>query len=431
MKSRLFCNHRNSQKSFFTAGCFLLLFVLANAKANAQTSEQAQVEKALVATANANIEKYRKGNANLVFTDAKGNAVKNYRVEINQQTHQFLFGNFGEELFDERLSDEQRKVLRARFTDLFNFIELDIKWLPYEREQGKPKWQKLQEKLDWCKQNGITPKGHALGWTNVSGTPPWLMKLDSVQAGDLYKARIFNLVGGFKNQIHLWDVVNEPVTTIPWNMALTDTLSKVGQIDAGNRYNVKGISLQQVIPWVENSLRWASAADPTADLMLNEFYVVAKPEVRERFYNLIQALQERKVPLTGIGIQAHEPREMWFSPQEVVTTFTKFDSLGLPLHITEFIPQSSGKAITGSWRTGAWTEEAQADFAEQFYTLAFGHPSMASIHWWGLSDRMIWLKGGGLLDSAFNPKPVYNRLQKLIKETWMTKGISLATSKQG
>jgi len=122
---------------------------------------------------------------------------------------------------------------------------------------------------------------------------------------------------------------------------------------------------------------------------------------------------------------------MWFSPIEIVKTFDKFKELDLPLHITEFIPQSSGKAITGGWRQGTWTEEAQAEFAEQFYTLAFAHPSMVSIHWWGLSDRWIWLQGGGLLDKDFNPKPVYNRLLKLIKSDWMTKDKKLTTDKKG
>jgi hypothetical protein len=78
-----------------------------------------------------------------------------------------------------------------------------------------------------------------------------------------------------------------------------------------------------------------------------------------------------------------------------------------------------------------WTADAQADYAEQFYLLAFSHPSVATINWWGLSDADIWLEGGGLLDKNYQPKPVYNRLMKLIKEDWMTKGIELATDNAG
>ena len=396
-----------------------------------QSEERLRIEKEYLEQAKQNIEKYRKGGATLLITDANGKAIKNAGTEVNQVSQDFLFGNLCEEVFRPGISTEDATKFKDKFKALFNFTELTIKWAPYEPEQGKPQWQKLQEKLDWCKANNIIPKGHTLGWTHEAGTPRWLLKLPSSLATGLYKARIQNLVGGFKNQLKMWDVVNEPVTTIPWEKALQDTVSRDGKIDDGIRYNVKGITQEETLPWVENSYKWANEADPNGDFILNEFYVVAKPEIREKFYQLIKELQKREAPVRGIGIQAHEPREMWFSPIEIVKTFDKFKELGLPLHITEFTPQSSGKAITGGWREGIWTEEAQAEFAEQFYTLAFAHPSMVSIHWWGLSDRWIWLTGGGLLDKDFNPKPVYTRLLKLIKTDWMTKNINVTTNKNG
>jgi endo-1,4-beta-xylanase len=412
---------RKEQASPHTAGAARLL----------QQQERTRIEKELLQQAKQNIEKYRKGDASLVIKDAAGKPLKNVQVQINQVSQDFLFGNLCEEVFRPGINADDAAKFKEKFKALFNFTELTVKWAPYEPEQGKPQWQKLQEKLDWCKANNITPKGHTLGWTHEAGTPRWLLKLPANQATELYKARLQNLVGGFRHQVNMWDVVNEPVTTIPWERAILDTNIGAGYIDAGTRYNVQGITLEETLPWVENSYKWAYEADPQGDFILNEFYVIAKPEIREKFYRLVEALQKRNVPVTGVGIQAHEPREMWFSPVEVVKTFDRFKELGLPLHITEFTPQSSGKAITGGWRQGLWTEEAQAEFAEQFYTLAFSHPSMVSIHWWGLSDRYIWLKGGGLLDKDFNPKPVYNTLMKLIKSEWMTKNLTLATNKKG
>ena len=349
------------------------------------SDDKARIEQELLAKARQNIEKYRKGDASVILTDSKGNPVKNVKVEINQTTQDFLFGNLSEEIF--RLSADDAAKFQSKFTGLFNYTELTVKWWNYEREQGKPAWQELQAKLDWCKQNGITPKGHTLGWTHVAGTPPWLMKLPIEMANDLYKARIQNLVGGFKDQITMWDVVNEPINTITWEMALKDTIADA-KIDEGSRYNVEGITLEQFAPWVEKSYKWAHQADPEGDFHINEFYILSKPETRDKYYQFIKLLQTRDMPLNGIGIQAHEPREMWFSPLDIVAAYQKFDELGVPLHITEFIPQSSGKNITGGWREGVWTEDAQAEFAEQFYILSFGHPNMKSIHWWGLSDRI-------------------------------------------
>jgi endo-1,4-beta-xylanase len=410
---------------------FFFIFFLSVILSYAQEADKRAIEERLLNEARVNIEKYRKGPATLTVLNTKGEPVSKVKVEINQVTQDFLFGNLSEEVFRSEFTEAERKKFTEMFNGLFNFTELTVKWAPYEPEQGKPKWQELQQKLDWCSANGVVPKGHTLGWTHDAGTPGWLYQYSPEAATQLFQARIKNLVGGFKDQISSWDVVNEPVTTIPWEMALLDTIGGQNKIDEGSRYKVDGISLEEAIPWVESSYRWAYDANPAGDFVINEFYTIAKIEVREKYYNLIKELLQRGVPVTGIGIQGHEPREMWFSPVEVVATFDKFQELGLPLHITEFTPQSSGKAITGGWREGVWTEEAQAEFSEQFYTLAFGHPSMASIHWWGLSDRFIWLKNGGLIDREFNPKPVYDRLKKLIREEWMTKNLELVTDKNG
>lgn len=415
----------------FVRGVLWIHFVFYGGPVLAQTGWKEQTECRLLNEARENIEKYRKGDAVLTLLTPDGRDLQNAEVRIDQLTQDFLFGNLSEEIFHPGLSAQEVQKFESYFTSLFNFTELTVKWLPYESEQGKPQWADLEKKLEWCRKNKITPKGHTLGWTHMAGTPEWLLKLPLETTYALYKARIYNLTGGFKDQISMWDVVNEPVTTVPWEVAMKDTVLGESLIAAGDRYNTENISLEEVIPWVEKSLRWAYEANPESDLMLNEFYLIAKPDVREKFYRLIKELQKRGVVLTGIGIQAHEPREMWFSPLEIIETYNLYQKLGIPLHITEFIPQSSGKAITGGWREGVWTEETQAEFAEQFYTLSFGHPAIASIHWWGLTDKMIWLEGGGLLDKKLDPKPVYKRLSKLIKEDWMTKNLRMKTSKNG
>ena len=89
--------------------------------------------------------------------------------------------------------------------------------------------------------------------------------------------------------------------------------------------------------------------------------------------------------------------------------------------MTEYTPHSSGKRIEGGWRTGTWDLDTQAEFAEQFFRLTFGHPATVSINWWGLSDLGCWLEGGGLVDERMRPKPVYERLHRLIHEEWKTK----------
>jgi len=390
------------------------------------TEDKVAIEKEYLAKARHNIEAYRKSDAVMVFVDAKGEPVKNVKVEINQVSQDFRFGNLAFELVNKESGKMYKEEeFKERFKALFNFAIFPFYWAAYESSPGKPQWQRNQAVLEWCLANGITCKGHPLGWTGQYGTPKWLLDLPEQTATDLYKARIYNNVIGYKGKIDVWDVVNEPVNTIPWEVALKDK-----ENSDELRYNAKKFGIEQIAPWVEQSYKWAYDANPDGHFILNEYFTLAIPEIRDRFYDLLKELKKRNTPIGGIGIQAHEPREMWFSPVEMYKTFDLYSEFNLPIHITEFIPQSAGKDITG-WRTGKWTEETQAEFAEQFYTLAFGHPSVASITWWGFSDRDIWLEGGGLLDKEYNPKPVYNRLMKLIKEDWMTKNIQVKTDKNG
>ena len=403
-----------------------------------QQINKTKIEQEYLEKARKNIEHFRKGDASLLLIDSKGKPLKDVSVEIDQVSQDFLFGNIPWELIgsvswnngglikeEEPYEPYKLDKLKEKYKALFNFAVLPYYWSFYEYEPGNPEWQRFEATINWCLENEITLKGHPLAWTNSYGTPEWLLKLPADIATDLLKARIYENVIGYKGRVNIWDVVNEPANTVPWEIALKDTVN-----NDNFRYTTEGITIDQKADWVEKAYEWANHANPDGTYILNEFATLAFPEIRERFYQLIKELLRRNTPIKGIGIQAHEPREEWFSPVEMYSTFDLYSKFNLPIHITEFFPQSGGKNITG-WREGIWTEDAQAECAEQFYTLAFGHPSVVSISWWGLSDRNIWLPGGGLLDEEYNPKPVYNRLMKLIKEDWMTKNVILTSDKKG
>ena len=82
------------------------------------------------------------------------------------------------------------------------------------------------------------------------------------------------------------------------------------------------------------------------------------------------------MPFDGIGIQAHEPRDMRFPLDRVQEVLDQYAALGKELHITEFTPTSGGWKITGSHRKGVWDEAAQADYAVKFYRVCFANPAV-------------------------------------------------------
>jgi GH35 family endo-1,4-beta-xylanase len=271
----------------------------------------------------------------------------------------------------------------------------------------------MTDTVEWALANGITLKGHPLAWTHTAGTPGWLRGLPVEKTEELLRARVTLTVAGLAGTIDLWDVVNEPVNTVTWRMAHAEKAP-----GDGPRYRF--VPVADVADWVEPLYRAAHEANPRATLVLNEFNQVMKPDVRQRFLELVKALQSRRAPVHALGLQVHEPLDAWFPPEELRRTLDSCAPLGLPLHLTEFIPQSSGKPITGGWREGTWTEEAQADYAEQVYRIAFGHPSVELVNWWGFSDRDVWIPGGGLVTADYAAKPVFRRLEKLINEEWRT-----------
>ena len=393
----------------------VLLFLLAPWGVAGRAADTRTVEAQFLAQAERGAEQYRKGDAVLSFKDGQGRPIANASVQIHQTRQEFLFGCIAFDLVPGRRFP-QSDLWKQRFSELFNYAVFPFYWASYESQPGTTRRDATLAAVNWCTENGITTKGHPLVWTNEAGVPKWLAGLPPRESEDRVLQRVTREVGGFAGAIDIWDVVNEPIHCRTWK----DPKGK----------DYLQAPIPEIADYVEKAFRTAHTANPKAHLILNEFMVIARETDRERFYQLVTELKRRGTPVSGLGIQAHEPREEWFSPEKVRTTLDRLGELGYPLHITEYIPQSGGKPITGGWRDGTWTEEAQAEFAEQFYQLCFGHPAVVSINWWGLSDRQIWLPGGGLLHEDYEPKPVYTRLKDLIRRQWQT-NLTAKTDEKG
>src|ERR1700712_24129 len=82
---------------------------------------------------------------------------------------------------------------------------------------------------------------------------------------------------------------------------------------------------------------------------------------------------------------------------------------------TEASDQSEGRldpSLGGRWHR-PWDAALQADWMEQAYRIALSKPFIESIAWGDLADITRSLPSGGLLDDLLQPKPVFEKLQKL------------------
>jgi endo-1,4-beta-xylanase len=369
----------------------------------------------ILARAAAGIETHRKADAMVRVVRSDGLPVNGAEIRVVQRTHEFRFGN----LF--RPKHYNNAAYRARFLEIFNFIQLlEFNWGQYEPEEGKPRLAERMEFINgWCRENGLTRfYGHMLVWSLQDDEPDgaiiphWLFRYDRATQDRLLKERIQREVRAYQDVDIVWDVVNEATHCRRWG-----DWQKKGYTDE---------PISDVVPYVRAAFQWAHDANPRARLLINDYRVIPPAEkYHARYVELIDALQREKTPLHVVGIQAHEPNKgaYWFSPEEVWNACETFGTkMGLPISFTEFCYISdTARDIRGQHRGGKWSPELQADAIEEFYRVAFGHPAVESIIYFGMGDDdPPWLPKLCLLDEEFQPKPAFARLKHLIKNEWTT-----------
>jgi len=339
-------------------------------------------EKAVLERTDEAIREHRMGTATVTVLDGDGAPVPDVAVAVNLVRHDFLFG-CNIYMFDRFPTAAENAAYKQRFEELFNYATVGFYWKSFEPQQGRPRYAYMDKVVAWCRDRGIRCKGHPLLWDHEAGVPPWS---DGQPPRDVQKARVEAVMRRYEGRIEFWEVVNEPA-------------------------HVRGIA-------IEEPYRWARAASPAAYLIVNDYAVFA--DGCPPFLELLQEAQAAGVPFDGVGIQAHEPANMAFPLDRVQAILDGYAALGKELHITEFTLSSNGREVIGGFWRGRWDEAQQAQYAEDLYRVCFAHPAVVGITWWDLCDQGSWRKHGGMLRADVTPKPVYERLKRLVHEEWHT-----------
>ena len=359
----------------------------------------------LLAGADARIEKHRQAEAAVLVVDASGNPLPGAKVAVEQTRHAFLFGcNIFK--WGSLPQEKMEAAYREHFAELLNYATLPFYWSSYERRRGEPNHEHTEKVARWCREHGITTKGHPLAWNHAD--PPWLPD-DLEEIRRLQMARIEDCVSRFSGLIDRWDVVNEPThfdrtefveVRAPKHSAMWQ---KVGRFE-----------------FTRECFEHARAASPRATLLINDYRT---DPAYERVIE--QLVDSGGRPLYDvIGIQSHMHGGAWPS-EKIWEACGRFARFGVPLHFTETTILSGDrtwqKPRGAAWPSTPEGEAYQAREVVRFYTVLFSHPAVEAITWWDFSDLHAW-KGApaGFVRRDMSPKPVYDELMKLIKGKWWT-----------
>jgi endo-1,4-beta-xylanase len=309
-------------------------------------------------------------------------------------------------------NEKVEPILRKQFNSIT--CENEMKPIEVHPKENVYTFNRADSIVAYAMQNGKKVRGHCLVWHEQ--VPDWFFKEgdNAVSRETLLKRmkeHITTVVSRYKGQVYCWDVVNE---------AVDDDSTRLYRPTPW--YNIIGEE------YIEKAFEYAHEADPDALLFYND-YNTERPEKRDRIYTMLKKLIDKKVPINGIGLQAHwsiyEPSE-----RELEDAINKYSSLGLIIHITELDisiypwEKLSRKKFPGE--SDSLTQELENKLNAQ-YLMAFKqfikhHDVIKSVTFWGISDKYSWLnyypvedrKNYPLLfDRELKPKQVYHDLISL------------------
>ena len=392
------------------------------------------------------IEKYRKGNKKIVLKDKDGKTLANKKVTIHQKSHDF---NFGANIFmlDEFSEEKDNIAYRETFKKYFNTATVPFYWEGIEPEEGKTRYGKDSPKvyrrpapdlcLEYCNENGISPKLHCLFYDKYMAIPDWLPKNDEQKMRELYEKRFCEISERYSGKMMEFEVTNEILCAPYWN-------------DDGG-----GVS--SILSYKKNTVEWAfdlaKKHFPNDKLVINEgnpmLHTIAKEGYFSKYYLQLEKLLAKGTPIDKIGIQNHifygatlpdgqQPADdkipgysIYFNPASYLEGLDYLAEFGLPLEITELSIPTPGE--------GEEAELIQADLLEMMYTVFFSIPKMETVMYWNIVDKTGYVgrKGwnenncrNGLFHRDFTPKKSAERLYYLMNEKWHT-DLELTTDENG
>ena len=288
----------------------------------------------------------------------------------------------------------QNATYRSLAGTEFNQVthENALKWENTEPSQNTFTFDQADGVVAHAVANNQIVHGHTLLWH--SQTPQWVQNLSGTAMRSALQNHISRVVGHYANNsaMRSWDVVNEV-------------------INDGGSPQLRQSFWTANYPgnFVRDAFNFARAADPDAQLCINDYSVEGSPDQAgsksQRLFQLVQTEKAAGTPIDCVGLQSHFVVGQLPDLQQ---TITRYASLGVTVRISELDIRIPLPGTTAQFQT-------QASNYATVVNACKAVAACSGITIWGIDDGHSWLpasccpEGVPLLwDASFNKKPAYD-----------------------
>ena len=294
----------------------------------------------------------------------------------------------------------------------FNMLvaENEMKMDALQPQRGQFSYGSADNLVSFAQKNKMAVRGHCLVWHQQQ--PGWLSsdgkKNDKnwsrAEALAIMQDHISNVMRHFKGKVTEWDVVNE---------CLDDDQSIIRT--KPDAYTLRQNVWQRAIgdDYIDSAFVYARRADPTALLYLNDYDVELQGKAKAvAFRNLANHLQQRGIPIDGVGLQCH------FSNGDVdsvklESTVRRFGEDGLKCIITEL--------DMGTPSTSAKDLEEQARNYRVVTDIVLNNDNCPHFVIWGLKDNDSWRSASNplLYTASLSKKPAWYAVRSALRHRYL------------
>lgn len=262
-------------------------------------------------------------------------------------------------------------LIKQHFSSLT--CENETKFSSVHAQEDVYNFSQADKIVNFARENGIAMRGHTFTWHNQ--TPNWVFDDANKEVLLERLKEHIQIVGKrYEKDFYCWDVVNE---------AIED----------------KSDLFYRVSPWtqiigedfMEYAFRFAKEILPDTQLYYNDYNEIQAPK-RDKIYEAIKKMQDRGVPIDGVGLQCH-----WniYSPtmDEVKRAIELYAKLGLKLQVTEMdISVYEHDDATKLEKPTEKMLELQAKvYGEAFAMFREYKDIIDNVTVWGVADDVTWL----------------------------------------